>query len=182
MESKYKTLIPLIIIFFIIGVAVGYLAHKPATVTIEKIVTVTVTPIPTLTAIATPIPTLTAIATPIPTLTATATPAVSDFTVRNYDLTTDKPAKTIELTRNGPNPVTISVHPGDALLIKISGYSSESPLTLILNATYSRNLGTSGAVIVTFNTRGSYSFKAIIPSGDPNILPATYGEGTINVY
>ena len=179
MESKYKTLIPLIIIFFIAGVAVGYLAHKP--VTIEKIVTITVTPTPTPSPISTPI--TTPIYTPIPTSTptTTATPA-SDFTVRIYDPSTDKPAQTIELTSKGANPGTVSIHPGDALLIKITGYSSQSPLNLILNSTYSQNIGTSGAVIVTFNKKGSFSFEAIVSSGDPNILPKSYAEGTINVY
>ncbi|MGB8217175.1 MAG: hypothetical protein WCE94_07730 [Candidatus Methanoperedens sp.] len=184
MESKYKTLIPLIIIFFIIGVAVGYVAHKPVTVTIEKIVTVTVTPIPTPTPITTPI--TTTISTPVPTPTATAaatvTPVISDFIVRNYDPSTDKPVKIIELTKNGANPNIVSVHPGDALLIRITGYSSQSPLTLILNSTYSQNLGTSGAVIVTFNKRGSYSFNAVVTSSDPNIIPRPYAEGTISVY
>ncbi|MFZ3058182.1 MAG: hypothetical protein WA102_00460 [Candidatus Methanoperedens sp.] len=178
MESKYKTLIPLIIIFFIVGVAVGYVAHKPKTIEIEKpvekivyqnnTVYVTVTPTPT--------PIATAIA------TAIATPAISDFTVRNYNPSTDIPAKTIELTSNGAKPSSVSLHPGDALLIKITGYSSESPLTLILNYTYRRNLGTSGAVIVIFNTKGSYNLKAEVPSGDPNILPKSYAEGTISVY
>jgi len=180
MESKYKTLIPLIIIFFIAGVAIGYVAHKP--VTIEKIVTVTVTPIPTPTPTTTPITTLTPISTPIPTPTATATPAVSDFTVRNYDPKTDTPTKTIDLTNNGANPSIVSVHPGEAVLIRITGYSSQSPLTLILNSTYSRNLGTSGAVIVTFNAKGSYSFNAAVPSSDPNVLSRSYAEGTITVY
>jgi hypothetical protein len=181
MESKYKTLIPLIIIFFIAGVAIGYVAHKP--VTIEKIVTVTVTPIPTTTPITTPIPTT--ISTPILTPTITSTPALSDFTVRNYDPSTDTPTTTIELTSNGARPATLSIHLSDTVLIKIAGYSLQYPLTLNIistNMSQERNLGTSGSVIVAFNTKGSYSFKATVSSGDPNILPVSYGEGTIYVY
>ncbi len=183
MDPKYKTLIPLIIIFFIFGIVVGYVAHKPQT--IEKIVTVTVTPIPT------PIPTLTQTPTPTPTPTQTptstaiATPAISDFTVKNYDPSTDTPTKTIELTSNGANPSTLSIRSDDSVLIKITGYSLQSPLTLnltSLNMSQERNLGTSGAVVVTFNNKGIYSLKAIIPSPDPNILPKTYADGTITVY
>jgi hypothetical protein len=183
MESKYKTLIPLIIIFFIIGVAVGYVAHKP--VTIEKIVTVTVTPIPTPIPIITPIPTPTSISTPIPTPTVTATPALSDFTVRNYDPSTDTPTTTIQLTSTGAKPSTLSIHLSDTVLFKIAGYSLQYPLTLNLtsvNMSQEQNLGTSGAVIASFNTKGIYSFKATVSSGDPNILPLSYGEGTIYVY
>ncbi|MCX9024803.1 MAG: hypothetical protein OIN85_01760 [Candidatus Methanoperedens sp.] len=179
MESKYKTLIPLIIIFFIIGVAVGYVAHKP--VTIEKIVTVTVTPIPTTTPISTPIPTLTLISTPIPTLTATATPTVSDFTVRNYDPSTDTPTKKIELINRRANPTETAIHLGDTVLIEITDSSLTTPLTLSLDS-YSKNLGTSGAAFITFNKKGTYTFKAIASSPDPNVLPSTYGEGTITVY
>lgn len=178
MDPKNKTLIPLIIIFFIFGIVVGYVAHKPQT--IETIVTVTVTPIPT------PPPTLTQTPTPTPTPTSTPTatvaPTVTDFIIKNYDPSKDTPTKTIELTSNGANPNTLSIRPEDTVLIKITGYSLQSPLTLILNATYSRNLGTGGAVVVTFNKKGIYSLKAIIPSGDPNILPKTYAEGTITVY
>lgn len=178
MDPKNKTLIPLIIIFFIFGIVVGYAAHKPQTIEIEKIVekekivtvTVTVTPAPA------PIVTATA------TATAIATPAISDFTVKNYDSSKDTPTKTIELTSNGANPSTLSIRPEDSVLIEITSYSSQSPLTLILNNTYSRNLGTGGAVVVTFNKKGTYSFKAIISSDDPNILPKSYADGTITVY
>ncbi len=181
MDPKNKTLIPLIIIFFILGIVVGYVAHKPQT--IEKIVTVTVTPIPT------PPPTLTQTPTPTPTLTSTPTatvaPTVTDFIIKNYDPSKDTPTKTIELTSNGANPSTLSIRPEDTVLIKITGYSLQSPLTLnltSLNTSQERNLGTSGAVVVTFNNKGIYSLKAIIPSPDPNILPKTYAEGTITVY
>lgn len=183
MDPKYKTLIPLIIIFFIFGMVVGYVAHKPQTIEIEKIVTVTVTPVPTASPTLTQTPTPTPTPTQTPTPTATVAPTVSDFIVTTgYDPSKDTSTKTIELTSNGANPRTLSIRPGDSVLIKITSYSSQSPLTLILNATTERNLGTSGAVVVTFNKKGTYSFKAIIPSGDPNILPKSYAEGTITVY
>jgi len=172
MDPKYKTLIPLIIVFFVFGVAVGYAVHKPETIEkfeyvnqtvekiVEKIIEVTVTPTPTPTPI--------------------VTPALPDFTVKNYEPSKDIPTKTIELTTRGAAPGTVSVRPGETVLIKV--VTPQNPVTLILNATYSRNLGTSGAVVVTFNNKGMYSFKAVIPSGDPNILPTTYAEGTITVY
>lgn len=175
-DPKNKTLIPLIIIFFILGVVVGYVAHKPET--IEKIVTVnvTVTPIPTPTPAQTPIPTTT----PTPTPTPAVTPAIMDFTVKNYEPSKDAPTKTIDITTRGAVPDTVSVRPGDIVLIKIT--TPPSAVTLILNATYSRNMGTGGAVVVTFNKKGMYSLKVIFPSSDPNIQPTTYAEGTITVY
>ncbi len=180
MESKYKTLIPLIIIFFIIGVAIGYLAHKPET--IKEIVTVTVTPIPTPTLISTPIPAPTTISTSIPTPTTIATPALSDFTVRNYDPSTDVPTATIQLVNNRATPNELHVHVGDTVLIDITDVSLTTPLTLFLNSTYSINMGTSGAAFITFNNKGTYTFEAIAISSDPNILPLVYGKGTIIVY
>jgi hypothetical protein len=177
MESKYKTLIPLIIIFFIIGVAIGYLAHKPET--IKEIVNVTVTPVPTPTLISTPIPTPISISTSIPT--PTATPALSDFTVRNYNPSTDVPTATIQLVNNRATPNEIHVHVGDTVLIKITDVSLTSPLTLFLNSAYSMNMGTSGAAFITFNNKGTYTFEAIAISPDPNIVSLTYGKGTIIV-
>lgn len=178
MDPKNKTLIPLIIIFFIFGMVVGYAAHKPQTIEkpVEKIVYQNTTVYVTVT------PTPAPIVTATPTATAIATPAISDFIVKNYEPSKDTPTKTIELTSNGANPNTLSIRPDDSVLIKITGYSSQSPLTLLLNNTYSRNLGTGGAVVVTFNKKGTYSFKAIISSDDPNILPKSYAEGIITVY
>ena len=178
MDPNNKTLIPLIIVFFVFGIVIGYAIHKPPPIETEKIVEMD----KIVTATATATPTTAPIVTATATAAATAAPAISDFTVKTYDPSKDTPANTIELTSNGANPNAISVRPGDSVLIKITGYSSQSPLTLILNATEERNLGTSGAVVVTFNNKGIYSFKAIIPSGDPNILPKTYAEGTIRVY
>ncbi len=179
MDPKYKTIIPLVAVFFVFGIVVGYVVHKPETiekieyinktVEVERIVTVTVTVTPTTT----------------PTPTPTATQAVSDFIVKIYEPSKDTPAKTIELTSRGADPNVLSIRSGDTVLIKITGYSQQSPLKLnltSLNMSQERNLGTSGAVVVTFNTKGTYSFKAIIPSGDPNVLPRDYAAGTITVY
>lgn len=82
MDPKIKSYLPLIIIFFVLGVVAGYLLHQPATIekpiyinqtietTVEKTVTATATPAST------------AIMTPTPTLTETPQP-VPDFTVRS---------------------------------------------------------------------------------------------------
>lgn len=189
MDPKNKTLIPLIIIFFIIGVAVGYVAHKP--VTIEKTVTVTVTPAPTPTPTSIPTPSPTTVA---PTPTPTATPTVSDFVVKDYyNPDTDIPDATVVFdVNNVVNPSTVSVHPGQSVLIRITSSPIRYQLTLVLNDTAGCSPcqppaqkylgGSGGAAFVTFNNKGTYPFKGIIPSGDPTILPKTYASGTIIVY
>jgi hypothetical protein len=122
-------------------------------------------------------------ATPTSTVpTSTAAPTVSDFTVKNYDPAADVPDYIIKLRNWGADPDTLSISPGNTVLIEITDISLPGPLTLILNLSYTRNLGKSGAVVVTFNKRGTYSLKAIIPSDDPSVLPKTYGTGTIAVY
>ncbi len=175
MDPKYKTLIPVVIIAFIFGAIIGYLAHQPETIekliekpvyinrTIEVIKEVTVTPAQT---------------TPAPT----PTPPAQDFTVKNYDQLKDRPSYTIELINQRATPNTLSIHPGDSVLIKITDTSLDSPMTLIINQTYQKNLGTSGAVVATFNKKGTYDFKSIIPSSDPTIIPRIYAEGKITVY
>ncbi|MDP2767336.1 MAG: hypothetical protein Q8O41_07795 [Candidatus Methanoperedens sp.] len=182
MGPKNKTLIPLIIIFFIFGAVVGYVAHKPATiekiVEKEKIVTVTVT----VTPIQTPTPTPTLTPTPI----ATAAPTVIDFTVKNYyDPAKDISTYTIQIRNWGADPNTLSVHQGDSVLIKIADITLLTSMTLILNSSSQKeenDLGTSGAAFVTFNKKGIYTFKGILRSSDPTILSRTYAEGTISVY
>ncbi len=178
MDPRNKTYIPIIIIIFIFGVVLGYVAHKPQTIekpvyinntverVVEKVVQVTVTP------------------TPIPTVapTTTAAPVISDFTVKNYDPSTDVPTKTIVLSNMRANPDTLSIHPGDTVLIQITDYTLQNPLTLTLNASYQTNMGTSGAVVVTFNKKGTYSFKALTSTTDPNVLGRLYADGTITVY
>ncbi len=178
MEPKIKSLIPLIIIFFIFGAVVGYVAHMPATIVqtkyinqtvevpkiVKETVVVTVTPIPIS-----------------PAPTPVETQAVPDFTVKIYDPSTDVPTSTIELKNQRFNPDTLSISPGSTVLIKITEVALSSPLTLILNSSYSQNLGTSGAVVVTFNKRGTYSLEAIIPRGQ-SVNPLEYGKGTVTVY
>ena len=180
MAPSNKTLIPLIIVFFIFGVAIGYVAHKPAT--IEKIVTVTVTPVPTPTPTATPTPSATP--TPTPSPTPSPTPTVSDFTVKDYyNPDTDIPDATVTFDRNNNViPSTVSVHAGQSVLIRITVYTLPYSLTLILNNSYQKDLGAAGGAFVTFNKKGTYPFKGVIPSSDPSISPKTYAEGTINVY
>lgn len=175
MESKNKMLIPLIIVFFIFGVIVGYVAHKPVTIEkiVEKTVTVTVTPAP----ITTPAPTLT------PTPTQEATPTVSDFTIKNsYDPAVDTPTYTIHLRNWRADPNDLSVRLGDSVLIKITNNMESYRMTLLFNSSYIKDLGTSGFAYFTFNKKGLYNFKVIIPSDDPNVIPQTYAEGKINVY
>lgn len=180
MDPKYKILIPLVVIFFIFGIAVGYAAHKPKT--IEKIeyvknetnvtVTVTVTPTPTLTL------------TPTLTPTPTAAPTVSDFIVKDYyNPSTDIPTKTMVFQTNYVvEPNQVSIRSGESVLIKITEWSLPFSLTLVLNNSYQKYLGGSGSAFVTFNKKGTYSVEGIIPSGDPSIKSKTYATGTITVY
>ncbi|MCZ7356068.1 MAG: hypothetical protein O8C66_06930 [Candidatus Methanoperedens sp.] len=180
MDPKIKSYLPLIIIFFVLGVVAGYLLHQPATIekpiyinqtietTVEKTVTATATPAST------------AIMTPTPTLTETPQP-VPDFTVKIWNPDTDNPTYTIQLRNQKVDPNTLSINTGDTVLIRITDFSVFSPMELIINSSYTQNLGTSGAVVVTFNNKGLYSLDAIIPSGDPNVFPRIYGHGMITV-
>lgn len=176
MDQLNKRYIPIIILVFIAGLVMGYAVHRPATIErtvyinqtvevpkiIEKIVEVTPAPI----------------ASPL----ITPSPAISSFTVKNYDPARDIPAYTINLRNWRADPDTLSIRPGDTVLIKIGDATLMNPMTLILNMSYSKDLGKSGAVIVTFDRRGIYSFKSTVASSDPNVLPRTYAEGTITVY
>ncbi len=175
MDQKYKTLIPLIIIFFIFGAVVGYLAHQPATT--EKIVEKTVYINRTIEVIkeVTPTPVLTA---PTPA----ATLEIQDFTVKSYDPSIDIPSRTIELTNWRANPDTLTIHPGDSVLFKITDSSLQSSMTFILNRSYTKDLGTTGFAYAVFNKKGTYNFESIIPSSDPTIDPRIYAQGTITVY
>ncbi len=171
MDAK-KALYPLIVVFFILGLVIGYAIHKPETIEkiqyVDRIVTTTATPVTTS-------PTATASAT-LPGSPA-ATAITPDFTVKNYDPSKDKPTVTMELANMAVNPNSVSIHVGDIVLIKITDIYLQSPgLTLILNTSYKKNLGTMGAVVVTFNNKGTYRVQAEIPSGDPTILPKVYTE------
>ncbi len=169
MDAK-KALYPLIVVFFILGLVIGYAIHEPGTIekiqNVERIVT------------ATPVTTSPG-ATPSPTPTESPTPAAiaPDFTVKEYyDPTKDKVTVTMELVNRATNPESVRIKAGETVLIKITDSSLQYRLTLILNSSYTKNLGTSGAVVVTFNKKGSYSVKAIIPSSDPSIIPRVYTE------
>ncbi len=165
---------PLIILFFIIGLVIGYAIHRPETVqkiqyvdrTVEKVVEVTATPSPTS-------PTSTPVSTAIP---------IPDFTIKQlYDPVNDQPTTTMKLENRRAVPDVVSIHPGDSVSIVITASSVPGPITLVLGS-YQRKLGSNGAVFITFNNKGTYNFSAIVPSGDPNILPAVYAEkGTIIV-
>ncbi len=180
MDPKYKTLIPLAIGFFLLGIVIGYAVHMPETVEkiVEKPVYINNTIIKTVEVTAAPTST-----TPSPT--PTAIPEIPDFVAKIYDPATDKPSRTIELANYRMTPDTLTIHLEDTVLIKITDTSLQRSIELTItspNTMYDRNLGTSGAVYVTFNKKGTYNLKANISSGDPNIIPRSYGEATITVY
>lgn len=188
-DPKYYTLISLIIVFFAVGLTIGYIISKQVAVE-EPPVTPPATPVvdePVATITATPNGVKTT-PPPVPTeVEPTAVPTEAplqqpDFTVNNYNPSVDKPTRTIEFKNNRAVPDTLSIRPGNSVLFIITDYTIGSPLTLLLDSSYERNLGTSGAVVVTFNNIGTYNFRAIIPSGDPNIIPIQYATGTITVY
>ena len=171
MDAK-KNLYPLIVVFFILGLVIGYAIHKPETIEkiqyVDRIVNATATPVTTSPS---------ATASPTPAESPTATPIAPDFTVKEYyDPAKDKVTVTMELVNRATTPDTVRIMAGETVLIKIIETSLQSRLTLILNSSYTKNLGTSGAVVVTFNKKGSYSVKAIIPSSDPSIIPIVYTE------
>ncbi len=189
MDPKNKTLIPLIIIFIVglvIGLGVGYMVHQP--VTIVKTVNVTVTPIPTPTP--TPIPTPTP--TPIPTQAPAPapTPAVSDFVVKGYyDPNIDIPDATVTIEGyNNVIPSTLSIHPGQSVLITVTSQSLPKPIWLVLYDTancspcmppYQKYLGAqNGGTFITFNNKGTYLFKTETRSSDPTILPTPFTTNT----
>ncbi|MBU4220982.1 MAG: hypothetical protein KKD46_01235 [Euryarchaeota archaeon] len=173
MEPKDSTFYPLIILFFILGLVMGYVIHQPGTeikyinttieVPVEKIVETTASPTSTASTIA-------------PTSTQ-----VPDFEVRNFDPEKDKPERTIELVNWQAMPDQISIRPGQIVLIKVVNYPEQSPPNFIMD-TYERKLGTSGMIVITFNKIGTYEYKAIIPNEDKSILPKTYAKGSIRVY
>lgn len=176
MDSKNNTLYPLIILFFLLGIVVGYVIHKPET-RIEYVnKTIEVESTPTIKEVETIV-----YVTATPTYVApAATAVVANFSVKVYNPDTDRPTSTMELTNQRFNPQTLSVHTGDTVLVKISDSSLQSPLIFILDS-YEKSLGTGGAVVVTFNKKGTYNLKAVIPSGDPNATPRSYGEAVVSV-
>lgn len=185
MKLNSKILVPLIIVLFALGLVIGYVIPKPPTIE-EPRAMPTPAPIPEPTLIPTPIPTPmeTPVVTPVPTPlpeTPVPTPSISNFTVKGYNPDIDNPTATIEFVNKVARPVTASVRPGETVLFIIKDYTIQSPLTLVLDTT-ERDLGTTGAAVVTFNLKGTYSYKAIFRSNDPYILPRTYAEGSVYVY
>ncbi len=176
MEPKDSTLYPLIILFFILGLVIGYVIHQPGTeikyITstkevpkiVETNVEVTQSPVST-----------TQPREPEPT-------QVPDFEVKIYDPEKDIPVKTIELKNWEAVPKELSIRPGQPVLIKVVDYSQQIPPNFIMGSYKREPLGTAGQIIVKFNKTGTYDFKAIIPSRDPSILPTIYAEGSIKVY
>ena len=176
MESKERTFYFLIILFFVIGIVIGYLVHQPGTeiryinntVEVPKIIErmgeVTATAIITTT-------------TPEPT----STPA-PDFEVKIFDPEKDKPSQTIELVNWKAMPDYVSMHPGETVLIKVVNYPDYQDPPKFIMGPYEKKLGTSGMLIVKFNNRGTYVYTVIIPNSDPSISPVTYAKGSIKIY
>jgi len=180
MESKERTFYSLIILFFVIGLLIGYLIHQPGTEVryinntievpkevpkiVETIGEVTVAP--------------TAAAT---TSAPTSTP-VPDFEVKIYDPEKDKPAITIELVNWKAMPDDVSISPGQTILIQVINYPSNLEKPKFIMGSYQKILGTSGMIVIKFNNRGTYDFTVVISSNDPNLIPRQYAKGTIRVY
>lgn len=174
MEPKDRTFYSLIILFFVLGLVIGYVMHQPGTeiryinntiavpTIVEKFVEVTATPTST-----TPAPT----STPVP-----------DFEVKIYDPAKDKPTQTIELVNWKAMPDYVSIHPGQTVLIKVVNYPDQQEPPKFIMGSYEKTLGTAGMIVIKFNKSGNYDYKVIIPNDDPSILPKTYATGSIRVY
>ena len=176
MESKERTFYSLIILFFVIGLVIGYMMHQPGTEiryinnTIEvpkevpKVVETIVEVSPTST-----------------TSAPTSTP-VPDFEVKIFDPEKDKPAQTIELVNWKAMPDDVSMRPGETVLIKVVNYPDYQEKPKFIMGSYEKVLGTSGMIVIKFNNRGTYDFTVIIPNNDPSINPVTYAKGSIKIY
>ncbi len=183
MESKERTFYSLILLFFVIGLVIGYMMHQPGTeiryinstievpTVVEKIVEVTASPTsPTS-------PTAPTSTTPAPTSTP-----VPDFEVKIFDPEKDKPAQTIELVNWKATPDYVSMHPGQTVLIKLVNYPAQQEPPKFIMGSYEKTLGTAGMIVIKFNKIGNYDYTVIIPNNDPTILPKTYAKGSIIVY
>lgn len=173
MEPKDGTFYPLIILFFILGLVIGYVIHQPGTEIRYINNTIEVPMVVEKKAETTAAPTAT---TPAPT--STQVPA---FEVRIYDLEKDKPTETIELINWKAMPDQISIRPGQTVLFKVLDYPSRAPPNFIMGS-YERKLGTAGMIVATFNKIGTYDFRVVIPSDNPGTLPTEYAKGSIRVY
>ena len=187
-DPKHYTLIGLIIVFLVFGTIIGYVVNKQISVD-EVIVTPTATP-EKEDVIVTPTETPDAVETvvaPTPTETEPAETPLQElgFTYKSYDPAVDQETRTIEFINGAARPYSVSIHPGDSVLFKVSDTTStgQSIFTLIIKSE-EITIGRSGAMtLVTFNNKEIYTFKAVIYSDDPNINPFEYGkEGTIAVY
>ena len=175
MESKDTTFYPLIVLFFVLGLVIGYVVHQPeseikyinSTIEVQKNVEnsreVTISPTSTAT-------------TPAPTFTQ-----VPDFEIKIYDPAKDKPSEIIEIVNWQAMPDQISIPLKNTVLIKVVNYP-ERPAPYFIMGSYNEKLGTAGQIVVKFNKKGTFSYKVIIPNDDPNINPMTYAEGSIRVY
>ncbi|MFH1323263.1 MAG: hypothetical protein ABIH80_05490 [Methanobacteriota archaeon] len=175
MESKERTFYSLIILFFVIGLVIGYMMHQPGTEIryinntevpkeVPKVVETIVEVSPTST-------------TPAPTSTQ-----VPDFEVKIFDPEKDKPAQTIELVNWKAMPDYVSMRPGETVLVKVVNYPANQEKPKFIMGSYQKILGTSGMIVIKFNNRGTYDFTVIIPNNDPSINPVTYAKGSIKIY
>jgi len=174
MEPKERIFYSLIILFFVLGLIIGYEIHQPETeiryinntievpTIVEKFVDITASPTST-----TPAPT----STPVP-----------DFEVKIYDPEKDKPAQTIELVNWKAMPDHVSILPGETLLIKVVNYPDNQQKPKFIMGSFNQILGTAGQIVVKFNTKGNYDYTVLIPNPDPSINPVTYAKGSIRVY
>ncbi len=180
MESKERTFYSLIILFFVIGLVIGYLIHQPETEIryINNTIDVTkeVPKVVGTTAEVTAAPTAAAT-----TSAPTSTP-VPDFEVKIFDPEKDKPAQTVELVNWKAIPDYVSMHPGETVLIKVVNYPDNQDSPKFRMGSYEKILGTSGMIVIKFNNRGTYDFTVIIPNNDPSISPVTYAKGSIKIY
>ena len=173
MESKDITFYPLILLFFVLGLVIGYVIHQPETeikyinntievpIIVEKIAEVTSSPTSN-----------------VPTPASTQVP---DFEIKIYDPEKDQPTTTIELINWKAMPDQIRIRPGQTVLFKVVNYPQRDPPNFIMGS-YERKLGTAGQIVAKFNKIGNYDFRVVIPSDNPDTLPTEYAKGSIRVY
>ena len=176
METKDRTFYPLIILFFILGLVIGYVIHQPGTEI--KYITNTIE-VPK--AVETNVE-VTQSPTPATTQQKPESTPVPDFEVKVYNPEKDVPTKTIEIKYWVAVPKELSMRPGQTVLIKVVDYSQPTPPNFIMGSYKREPLGNAGQIVIKFNKTGTYDYKVVIPSGDPTILPSLYAEGSIKVY
>jgi len=176
MESKERTFYSLIILFFVIGLVIGYMMHQPET-EIRYINNTIEVPKEVPKVVETIIE-----VSPTSTISAPTSTPVPDFEVKIFDPEKDKPAQTIELVNWKAMPDYVSMRPGETVLIKVVNYPDYQEKPKFIMGSYEKVLGTSGMIVIKFNNRGTYDFTVIIPNNDPSILPVTYARGSIKIY